>query len=915
MSSIEDEGVQSSVKGIYPEEKEARKELKSEETLQRGEEKFRNIFESANDCMIYLDSSGRILDVNSKALEVFGGSKKELLGKHFTKVGVLSLRELPTVVSNFAEALAGKKTSITVCIRNKKGQEIPLECAGSVTKIDDKFAILIIARDITERKRAEDVLRKSENKFRTLLENLPQKIFFKDRNSVYISCNGNYSRDLKIKSDEIVGRTDYDFYPEKLAEKYRADDKRVMESGKTEDIEEEYIQDGQKIYVHTVKTPVKDENGDVVGILGIFWDVTERKKAEETLRESEQKYRNLFENARDVILTFDLKGNVTSVNKAAVEYGFKEEIIGKNMLKFVSKKYWPRLLMDLAKIAQGNSPKGEIEIMTSKGKRFVEYSSVPIRFGGKIVGLQAILRDVSERMQTLEALGESEERLKQLIEYAPDAIYINDLKGNFIDGNKQAEKLTGYNKEELIGKSMLKIGLLPKKCVPNAAKALMKNLLGQKTGPDEFELIRKDGRRVTVEISTFPVRRGGKVEVIGIARDVTERKEMEEKLKQYSEHLEELVKKRTEELLESEKRYSVLVEEASDAVAILQDEKIVFTNKKGAEIVGYSKDELIGLPFRKLVSEEHQKLTKERYEQRLRGKIVPSTYEIGLIAETGERVPVELSATRIHHQGRPADLIILRDIRERKRMEQEHLKLGKLAAIGELATMVGHDLRNPLTGMLGAEYYLKKRYGSKMDNKAKEMLEIIEKNVEYSNKIINDLLEYSREIKLELTESNPKKVIKEALSLVDIPTNVQVIDLTEKQPKISVDAGKMKRAIVNIVKNAIEAMPEGGTLTIRSRKLNGDLEIAFTDTGVGMPKDITEKIFTPLFTTKAKGMGFGLPICKRFIEAHGGKISVESAVGKGATFTIIIPTKPKLEIDEKIWVNTQESLLSTTTKA
>jgi PAS domain S-box-containing protein len=135
----------------------------------------------------------------------------------------------------------------------------------------------------------------NENNYRTLVENLPQKIFLKNKNSVYLSCNENYSRDLKMRPDEITGKTDYDFYPKELAEKYQADDKRIMESGKTEDLEERYIQDGKEVIVHTVKTPIKDEKGKIVGILGIFWDITERKHADDEL----EKYRERLEDLVD----------------------------------------------------------------------------------------------------------------------------------------------------------------------------------------------------------------------------------------------------------------------------------------------------------------------------------------------------------------------------------------------------------------------------------------------------------------------------------------------------------------------------------------------------------------------------------------------------------------------------------------
>jgi signal transduction histidine kinase len=192
------------------------------------------------------------------------------------------------------------------------------------------------------------------------------------------------------------------------------------------------------------------------------------------------------------------------------------------------------------------------------------------------------------------------------------------------------------------------------------------------------------------------------------------------------------------------------------------------------------------------------------------------------------------------------------------------------------------------------------------------MLRLIEKDIEYSNKIVKDLLDYSKEIILDLGEATPKSIVKEALSMIATRPSIKVANLAENVPRIKMDIEKMKRVVVNIIKNSFDAMPDGGTLEIRSRETDGVVEIAFSDSGVGMPKEIQEKLWTPLFTTKAKGMGFGLPICKRIVEAHGGSISVESEVGSGTTFRIRLPIRPKSEEGgEGVWVNVPESLSST----
>jgi signal transduction histidine kinase len=244
-----------------------------------------------------------------------------------------------------------------------------------------------------------------------------------------------------------------------------------------------------------------------------------------------------------------------------------------------------------------------------------------------------------------------------------------------------------------------------------------------------------------------------------------------------------------------------------------------------------------------------------------------------------------------------------------KEAQQRLLKSERLAAIGELAGMVGHDLRNPLTGITGAAYCLKKMRGSNNKEKRKQMLKIIDEDIERSNKIINDLLDYSKEVMLELVDATPKSMLKEALATLKIPREILLQDKTRDQPSLTVDRQRMQRVFVNIIKNSFDAMPNGGQLIIDSKKRGASVVFTFSDSGTGIPKENIDKLWNPLYTTKAKGMGFGLPICRRFVEAHGGKISVESAVGKGSTFTVTLPIRAQKEKRDEIWINLPERLV------
>jgi signal transduction histidine kinase len=205
--------------------------------------------------------------------------------------------------------------------------------------------------------------------------------------------------------------------------------------------------------------------------------------------------------------------------------------------------------------------------------------------------------------------------------------------------------------------------------------------------------------------------------------------------------------------------------------------------------------------------------------------------------------------------------------------------------------MVGHDLRNPLQGIAGAVYLLK--HESLTEPERTEVLRLIENCLEYADGIVKDLLDYARPFDLVKVRTTPKEITGNALRAVQIPDRITVQDLSREEPTISVDTDRMKRAFVNLVENAVDAMPTGGTLTVSSEESGESVKISFTDTGMGMPNATMKNLWKPLQTTKAKGMGMGLAICKRIIDAHKGDITIENRTGGGTTVTIRIPNKPK----------------------
>jgi PAS domain S-box-containing protein len=282
-----------------------------------------------------------------------------------------------------------------------------------------------------------------------------------------------------------------------------------------------------------------------------------------------------------------------------------------------------------------------------------EISFNPIRHDKQITGVSVFAREITKRRQAEEALRESEERFKIIFESAPDAYYLNDLKGKFVDGNRMAEKLTGYKREELIGKNFLSLGLFPPSQIPKAAKLLVKSAKGLSTGPDEFRVHRKDGTKVTAGISTHPVKIKEQTLVLGIARDVTERKRAEKAIK------------------ESEEKFRMLAEKSPNMIFINKKGRVVYANQKCEEVMGYTREEFYSpdFDFFSIIAPDNIGIVKEYFQKHQREDDVPP-YEYSLITKMGKRIDAIVTTKLISFGGESAILGIITDITERKQAEE-----------------------------------------------------------------------------------------------------------------------------------------------------------------------------------------------------------------------------------------------------
>ncbi len=383
--------------------------------------------------------------------------------------------------------------------------------------------------------------------------------------------------------------------------------------------------------------------------------------------------------------------------------------------------------------------------------------------------------------------------------------------------------------------------------------------------------------------------------------DITERRKAEEKLEQYRKSLEKLVEERTKKL-ESALSYARSLLEASldPLVTISIEGKITDVNKATELATGCSREELIGSVFSDYFTEPEK--AKIVYKRVFTEGFVKD-YPLAIRHKSGKIINVLYNATvYTNEEGKIQGVFAAaRDITELKKAEEQAQESAKklkdaerLAAIGATAGMVGHDIRNPLQSITSDVYLAKTELASTPQSEEKknalESLDEIEKNLEYINKIVSDLQDYARPIKPTAQEIDLQQIIENLLLKNDMPKNIKVFSKVENDSKkIVADADLLKRILSNLISNAVQAMPEGGKLNVHAYRDRDDYVIAVKDTGVGIPEEVKGKLFTPLFSTKSKGQGFGLAVVKRLTESLGGTTTFDSQEGKGTAFTIRLP--------------------------
>ncbi|EXX85290.1 histidine kinase [Paenibacillus darwinianus] len=461
----------------------------------------------------------------------------------------------------------------------------------------------------------------------------------------------------------------------------------------------------------------------------------------------------------------------------------------------------------------------------------------------------------------------------QMLQHSPDAIALHDGEVLLYVNDAGVRVIGAERPEQIVGQPIIRF-IHPDH--HETLKQRMQQVRKMKKGLDLFvyKMIRLDGSLFDAETSSIEVpHESGQTLIQSIIRDISKRIKYEA------------------ELLEDAERYQRLITFLPEPIVITDNDVIIYANLSAIKLVkGRDVQDMIGMNIFCFFHPNHRE-EPLLISGRMMQTNEPTPYaERTLIDLTGERIDIEVSSIRLdHYMGRPVILSVLRDLTERKMAEEMIVKSEKLSVIGQLAAGVAHEIRNPLTSLRGFTQLLQKDLGSRYP-----YLEIMLSELDRINQIVNEFMTLAKPHLVHFETVGLKGIIGSVITLLEtqaILNNVTILSRCgDSVPLVRCDSNQLKQVFVNVIKNAIEAMPGGGQVDIDiSVRPNGDPLISIQDYGLGIPEDVVRRLGEPFFTTKAHGTGLGLMICHRIIEAHQGTMGISSESGYGTTVEISLP--------------------------
>ncbi len=740
--------------------------------------------------------------------------------------------------------------------------------------------------EIAERKRTEEGLRESEEKFALFMDYFPAIVFIKDVEGRLLFVNKHMKEHLG--AHDWIGKTKLELLPRAISESMTAEDKKALSAGYLMSVVTLPHVDGTDHIYQTRKFAIT-RTGKASLLGGLAIDITESKRAEGLLQESEERLRLAMAANRQGWYDLNLQTGEVSVSE---EY---QRILGYEPAEFHSSlQEWtdglhpedrgPALMVLQEAIATGESRTMEYR----RRKKTGEWMWV--RSTGKVVEYDADKRplrmigthtDISEQKRSEEKLKESENLLHAVVESSGDAIFVKDLHGRYLLINKAGASLVGKPPEEILGKDDTSL-FQPAEAVKVMADD--KNVASFASSVIfEHVLTMANGQRI-VQVRKGPIidAHGNVMGIYGISRDISENKKVENDLRS------------------SETRFRAIIDNASDGIILADAETkgLRYSNPKICNLLGYNAQELRDLRLPDLLVQEEVLSTITGFQTVADGKIQNS--ERLLKRKDGSLVRMNINSLRMELDGRPCLVGFFTDITERHLLEEERLKTHKLEALGTLAGGIAHDFNNLLQGVFG--YISLARLNRDDREKSQSALEEAEKALHMTVKLTNQLLTFSK----------GGKPVKKTIDLPPVIENAVKFALSGSRSdyrivsddglwQVAADEGQIGQVVQNMVLNADQSMPEGGRVEIAAKNMYIEstmtqglqkgtyVKIAIKDDGVGIPEQYLAKIFDPYFTTKEKGSGLGLATSYSIIKNHNGSIAVQSERGKGTTFTIYIP--------------------------